>query len=73
MLRFRLNNERPPRTKNGQPAQRTTGVVRMNWIQRDTSPDVQGGAFGIRCDIARKKDRQGQRHANPEPARPCPV
>src|SRR4051794_17003207 len=55
MLRCRLSNERQPRTKNGQPAQRTTGVVRTNWIQRDTSPDIQDGAAGTRCDIARKK------------------
>src|SRR2546423_2413790 len=55
MLRCRLSNERQPRTKNGQPAQRTTGVVRTNWIQRDTSPAIQGGAFGIKCDIARRK------------------
>src|SRR5437660_6914820 len=55
MLRFRLSNERQPRTKNVQPAQRTTGVVRTNWIQRETSPDIQGGAFGIKCDIARTR------------------
>src|ERR1043166_1899449 len=55
MLRWRLSRERQPRTKNGQPAHRTTGVVRTNWIQRDTSPDIQGGAFGTRCDIARTK------------------
>src|SRR4030088_1995805 len=55
MLRFRLTIERQPRTKNGQPAHRTTGVVRANWIQRDASPDIQGGAFGIKWDIARRK------------------
>src|SRR5205085_6599070 len=55
MLRCRLNNECQPRTKNGQPAQRTAGVARTNWIQRDASPAIQAGALGIRCDIANKK------------------
>src|ERR1700736_5941019 len=55
MLRCRLTKERQPRTRNGQPAQRTTGVVSANWIQRDASPENHGGAFGIKCDIARIK------------------
>jgi hypothetical protein len=48
MLRFRLRSERQPRTKNGQPAQRTTGVVSANWSQREASPESQEGAPGSR-------------------------
>src|SRR5204862_1783112 len=55
MFRCRLTNDCKPRTKNGQPAHRTTGVVSANWIQRETSPDVHSGAFGNRCDIASTK------------------
>ena len=35
MLRWRVASERHPRTKNGQPAQSTTGVARAIWIQID--------------------------------------
>src|SRR4051794_28040179 len=55
MLRWRLSKERQARTKKGQPAQRTTGVVSANWIQRDASPDIHSGAVGTKCDIARMK------------------
>jgi hypothetical protein len=55
MLRLRVRTERQPRLKNGQPAHKTTGVLRANWIQRDASPESQAGAFGKRCDMARRK------------------
>src|SRR5882724_5292793 len=32
MFRWRVRSEFQQRTKNGQPAQRTTGVVKRNWI-----------------------------------------
>ena len=35
MLRLRLTIERQPRSKNGQPAQSTTGVASTSWIQFD--------------------------------------
>src|SRR4051812_10227724 len=53
MLRCRLSNDFQPLTRNGQPAQSTTGVVNANWIQREASPESHAGAFGNRCDIAR--------------------
>src|SRR5437868_3659021 len=55
MLRLRVRIERAPRLKNGQPAHKTTGVLSTNWIQREGSPESHAGAFGIRCNIARKK------------------
>ena len=36
MLRLRVRSDCAPRTKNGQPAQSTTGVASTNWIQFDT-------------------------------------
>ena len=35
MLSERFRIERQPRWKNGQPAQSTTGVLRMNCAQRE--------------------------------------
>src|SRR6266853_1496027 len=32
MFRWRVRSEFQPRTKNGRPAQRATGVVKRNWI-----------------------------------------
>ena len=52
MLRLRLTSDCQPRTKNGQPAHSTTGVLRANCIQREGSPSTQVGAFGSRCAIA---------------------
>src|SRR5260370_10812536 len=33
MFRWRVRSEFQPRTKNGQPAQRTTGVAKRNWLR----------------------------------------
>ena len=55
MLKCRVRSDRQPRTKNGQPAQSTTGVERMNCVQRDTSPMTQCGASGSMCAIASRK------------------
>jgi hypothetical protein len=38
IFKLRFTSERPPRTKKGQPAHKTTGVLRMNCPQRDASP-----------------------------------
>ncbi len=35
MLRLRVTTDCQPLTKNGQPAQRTTGVAKTSWIQLD--------------------------------------
>src|SRR5947209_9111449 len=55
ILRCRLSKDLQPRTKNGEPAQRTTGVLSANCVQRDASPENHWGAWGNRCDIARTK------------------
>ncbi len=52
MLSERWAMDCQARTKNGQPHQRTTGVLRMNCVQRETSPCIHAGAVGTRCDIA---------------------
>src|SRR5438309_218966 len=36
MLRLRVTSDCQPRTKNGQPAQTTTGVAKTSWIQFDS-------------------------------------
>ena len=39
MLRLRLATDATPRSKNGHPAQRTTGVARTSWIQFSACPE----------------------------------
>ena len=46
--RLRLRSEVQPRWKNGQPAHRTTGVARANWIQFDVWPGIRI-ARPVRC------------------------
>ena len=58
-----------PRWKNGQPAQRTTGVLRMNCTQRDQSLCIQSGRTGKHVDIARRNTGRAKRRADPKPAR----
>src|ERR1700730_1534458 len=41
MLRLRVTSDCQPRTKNGHPAQSTTGVVNTNWIQFDSVGSTQ--------------------------------
>ena len=41
MLRLRVSSDCQPRTKNGQPAQSTTGVANANWIQFDSVGSIQ--------------------------------
>ena len=67
MLRRRLTSDCQPRTKNGQPAHSTTGVLRTNCIQRDGSPSTQVGAFGNRCAIATTNTGSVRARADPEP------
>ncbi len=55
MLRFQVRSESQARWKKGQPAQRTTGVLRANWSQREVSLMTQAGGLGRRCAIARRK------------------
>gem|GEM_PF-4523998 len=55
MFQWPLRRERAPRTKNGQPAQRTTGVARRNcvhWLQAD---DAVCASAGTRCAMPRRK------------------
>src|SRR5437762_10962607 len=49
MLGDRLRIDCHPRTKNGQPHQSTTGVLKRNCSQRDPSLATQIGAFGQTC------------------------
>src|SRR6266566_4233841 len=44
-----------PRTKNGQPQQSTTGVLKRNCSQRDQSLATQVGAFGKTCAMPSTK------------------
>src|SRR5437016_14129626 len=44
-----------PSTKNGQPHQSTTGVLKRNCSQRDQSLATQVGAFGKTCAIPSTK------------------
>src|SRR6266550_6103656 len=44
-----------PRTKNGQPHQSTTGVLKRNCSQRDQSLATQVGAFGKTCAMPSTK------------------
>ena len=39
MLRLRVTSECQPRTKNGQPAQSTTGVANSSWTQLEAAGD----------------------------------
>ena len=55
MFRCPVRSERQPRTKNGQPAHITTGVVSANCVQRDAAPMTQCGAPGSKCAIASRK------------------
>ena len=41
MLRLRVSSDCQPRTKNGQPAQSTTGVAKANWIQFDNVGSIK--------------------------------
>ena len=40
MFRLRFTSERQPRTKNGQAAHTTTGVLSANCPQRETGPFI---------------------------------
>src|SRR5882672_3769754 len=57
MFRWRVRSEFQPRTKNGQPAQRTTGVVKMNcihWLRRGGIQCARRRP-GMKCVIASRK------------------
>ena len=45
MLRWRFTNDSHPRTKNGHPPHKTTGVVSTNWIQYDSSTEISSGTM----------------------------
>ena len=68
ILRLRVTNERQPRTKNGQPAQRTTGVANANWMRFDIwrQPNAEVDQMAAHLQ---DEDRQRQHEADPEPAR----
>ena len=53
MLRLRVTSDCQPRWKNENPHQSTTGVLKMNCVQREKSPCTQCGAPGTMCHIAR--------------------
>ena len=69
MLRLRDTIDRAPRTKNGQPAQRTTGVARtqLNPVRRLRTDD----RVEVRNVAGHFERRHGnrQRHGDPEPPR----
>src|SRR5664279_2543723 len=48
MLSFIVRTETHPRTKNGQPAHRTTGVASTNWIQIDAFGEITSSIAGNR-------------------------
>ena len=48
MLRLRLTIDAQPRSKNGHPAHRTTGVARANWIQIEMCIGTRWCSAGIR-------------------------
>ena len=53
MLGLTFLIEDTARSKKGQPPQRTTGVVRMNWIQIETCGVINWWTFGSISAIAR--------------------
>src|SRR5882762_1570221 len=57
MLRCRELSEFQPRTKNGQPAQRTTGGEKMNWIHWLRRGGIQWSRCrpGMKCAMASRK------------------
>ena len=70
MLRFRLTTEFQPRTKNGQPAHRMTGVPRTSSVQRvvrsprNSRTDAKPDKGSHRQD----QKRDGQHRTDPETA-----
>ncbi len=69
MLSLRLTSDRQPRTKNGQPAQSTTGVASTSCSQFDVCCPI-ACVSPSRCPpISRTKHRNGQHQADPEPPR----
>lgn len=44
MLSFRLRTEAEPRTKNGHPAQSTTGVAGTSWVHTESVGGRGGGS-----------------------------
>ena len=52
MLSWRLTSEAQPRSKNGQPPQRTTGVARANWIQTSARPPSRDARSRARDHLA---------------------
>ena len=69
MFGDRLTIDCQPRWKNGHPAQRTTGVLRMNCTQRDQSLCTQSGAFGQDVSHREEEHRQAKRRADPQSTR----
>ena len=69
MFRCRLTSDRQPRTKNGQPAHSTTGVLSANCIQRDAIAVDPRRRAGNKMRHREEKHRQRERAADPEPAR----
>jgi hypothetical protein len=67
MLRLRFPCDFQPRSKNGQPAQSTTGVASTSWIQlRCRREEMAAGEVPAHLE---QEDRQGQHQADPEAAR----
>src|SRR5216684_3575915 len=57
MFRLRVRSEFQPRIKNGRPAQRTTGVVKKNWIHWLRRGGIQCARSkpGMKCAMASRK------------------
>src|SRR5712691_10311563 len=57
IFRWRVRSEIQPRTKNGQPAQRTTGVAKRNWIHWLRRGGIQCARCrpGMKCAMASRK------------------
>ncbi len=72
ILRWRVISDRPPRSKNGQPAHSTTGVLSTSCIQATVvRPSDAKMLAQARNKFAHRKeeDGHGQRQADPETAR----
>ena len=68
MLRLRLTTEFQPRTKNGQPAHRTTGVASMSCSQLEACCPEQHVKVGQMTAHLERNHRNRQRQPDPEPA-----
>ena len=70
MLRLRFTSDCQPRTKNGQPAQSTTGVASSSWSQFEVCcREHQMVEPGQMPAHLQRDHRKRQREADPEPAR----